>query len=50
VPGFVLKTMLGDFGEVLLGSQRVQPKAAEAAGFVFQHRELESALRSVLRR
>ena len=50
VPGFALKAMLGDFGEVLLGSQRIQPKAAEAAGFVFQHRELESALRSVLHR
>lgn len=50
VPGFVLKTMLGDFGEVLLASQRVEPKAAEAAGFAFQYRDLEPALRNVLHR
>ena len=48
VPGFALKTMLGDFGEVLLASQRVQPKAAEAAGFTFRSRELEPTLRLVL--
>jgi uncharacterized protein (TIGR01777 family) len=48
VPGFALKTMLGDFGEVLLASQRVQPKAAEAAGFTFRNRDLEPTLRLVL--
>ena len=48
VPGFVLKTMLGDFSEVLLASQRVQPEAAQAAGFKFKYSNLEPALREIL--
>src|SRR5262245_7454497 len=50
VPGFALKTLVGEFGEVLLGSQRVFPKAALAAGFKFRFENLESALRDVLNR
>jgi NAD dependent epimerase/dehydratase family enzyme len=48
VPGFVLKTMLGEFAEVLLASQRVVPQAALARGFAFRFRELEPALCDVL--
>ena len=50
VPGFVLKTMLGEFAEVLLASQRVVPRAALAQGFAFKFAELEPALRDVLGR
>lgn len=50
VPGFMLRLMLGEFADVLLGSQRVLPQAALAAGFKFQHPELEPALRNVLHR
>ena len=50
VPGFVLKTMLGEFAEVLLASQRVVPQATLARGFAFRFRELEPALRDVLGR
>jgi uncharacterized protein (TIGR01777 family) len=50
VPGFVLKTMLGEFAEVLLASQRVVPQAALARGFAFRFRELEPALCDVLER
>ena len=50
VPGFVLKTMLGEFAEVLLASQRVVPQAALAQGFAFKFAELEPALRDVLGR
>jgi uncharacterized protein len=50
VPGFMLKLMLGEFADVLLGSQRVLPRAALAAGFPFQFAELEPALRNVLHR
>jgi len=50
VPGFMLKLMLGEFAEVLLGSQRVVPRAAQAANFQFKFPELEPALRNVLRR
>jgi uncharacterized protein (TIGR01777 family) len=50
VPGFVLKTLVGEFAEVLLGSQRALPRAALAAGFSFRFAELEPALRDVLQR
>lgn len=50
VPRFVLRTMLGEFADILLQSQRVVPRAAEAAGFAFKFRELEPALRDVLHR
>ena len=49
VPGFALKALLGDFGQVLLDSQRVLPRAALAAGFAFKFRELEPALRDVVK-
>ncbi len=50
VPGFMLRLMLGQFANVLLGSQRVIPKAALDAGFQFQFPDLEAALRDVLDR
>ena len=50
VPGFVLKTMLGEFAQVLLASQRVVPQAALSRGFAFKFAELEPALRDVLGR
>jgi uncharacterized protein (TIGR01777 family) len=50
VPRFALRTMLGQFGDVLLTSQRAYPAAAVAAGFRFQHPELEPALRQILRK
>jgi uncharacterized protein (TIGR01777 family) len=49
VPAFVLRTMVGDMGDMLLGSQRVVPRAALDAGFAFRFRELEPALRDVLK-
>jgi uncharacterized protein (TIGR01777 family) len=50
VPGFVLRTMLGEFGDVLLDSQRVYPVATKQAGYVYQYPELELALRQILHR
>lgn len=50
VPGFALKTMLGEFAQVLLASQRVVPQAALSQGFAFKFAELEPALRDVLGR
>jgi uncharacterized protein (TIGR01777 family) len=50
VPGFVLKTMLGEFAQVLLASQRVVPQEALSLGFTFKFPELEPALRDVLGR
>lgn len=48
VPAFVLKTMFGQMAEILLGSQRVLPQAAQAAGFRFEHPHLAPALRRAL--
>jgi uncharacterized protein (TIGR01777 family) len=48
-PGAALKVGLGGFAGVLLASQRVLPKAAQAAGFQFQHPELPAALKDILR-
>ena len=50
LPGFVLKAMLGEFGGVLLDSQRVYPRSALSAGFAFRFPALEGALRDVLHR
>ena len=48
VPGFALKAMFGEMAEMLLGGQRVLPKATEGAGYRFQHPELGPALRTIL--
>lgn len=50
VPKFVLKTMIGDFAEVLVASQRVYPQTPLAAGFAFKYPDLEPALRQILHR
>ncbi len=45
VPGFALKTLLGEFAEEgLLGGQRAIPAALERAGFVFHHNTVGEAL------
>ena len=44
VPRFALKLLFGEMAEVLLGSQRVIPQAAQSAGFQFQYPELRPAL------
>jgi len=46
VPGFVLKVMFGEMAEIMLGSQRVLPAAAESAGFRFRFPQLGPALAS----
>jgi uncharacterized protein (TIGR01777 family) len=48
VPAFMLKTMFGEMSEVMLASQRVQPQAAEAAGYRFRFLEVEAALQNIL--
>ena len=48
VPRFALRTVLGEFADVLLASQRVYPRAAQAAGFTFRFPDLEPALRDIL--
>lgn len=45
VPGFALKTLVGEFAEEgLLGGQRAVPAALERAGFTFHHNTIGEAL------
>ena len=48
IPAFTLKLMFGEMSEVMLASQRVLPKAAEAAGYAFRYPRLELALENIL--
>ena len=49
VPAFALKLMFGEMAEgTLLVSQRVVPTRLLAAGFVFRHPQLDSALRAAV--
>lgn len=49
LPEALLKVMLGEMAELVLGSQRVLPQRLLDAGFQFQHTQLESALRDILK-
>lgn len=48
VPAFALRLLFGEMSEVMLGSLRVLPNAAETAGYQFAHPELSGALRQIL--
>jgi hypothetical protein len=49
VPGFLLRAVLGEFSQELLGSKRVLPRRALDAGFRFQFPALDAALTEILR-
>ena len=49
VPAPALRALFGDMASVLLASQRVLPKAAEAAGYTFAFPELGPALQDLSR-
>jgi len=49
-PACVLKVLLGEMSELVLGSQRVVPERLSAQGFQFQYTELASALNEALTR
>jgi uncharacterized protein len=49
VPGLALKAIFGEMATMLLGGQRVLPKAASGAGFQFQYPELGPALANLLK-
>lgn len=48
VPGFVLRLLFGEGADLLIYGQKVIPTRLEAAGFDFQHRSLDSALKASL--
>lgn len=46
VPGFVLKSMMGEMAEVVLSGQRAVPRKLMDTGFKFRYPELEIALKN----
>ncbi|MGZ8159845.1 MAG: TIGR01777 family oxidoreductase [Methylobacter sp.] len=48
VPAWLLKILLGEMSELVLGSQRVLPKRLLAQGFKFQYDDLAAALNEAL--
>ena len=48
VPGWLLKILLGEMSQLILGSQRVIPERLLAQGFAFQYNDLENALDQAL--
>jgi hypothetical protein len=48
VPAFALRLALGDLAVELLGSRRVVPRRALAAGFAFEYTAIDAALRAEL--
>ncbi|HEY1602255.1 MAG TPA: TIGR01777 family oxidoreductase [Pirellulales bacterium] len=48
VPAIALRLAVGGFSEVLLGSQRVVPRAAERAGYTFRYTSLTEALEAAV--
>jgi uncharacterized protein len=47
-PVFMMKLILGEFGDVLLKGQRVIPRRLIDAGFQFQYPDIEEALRNII--
>lgn len=48
VPEFALKTLLGDMASMITGSQLIQSKRLDSAGFEFKYPRLENALKDLL--
>lgn len=49
VPAFVLKIMLGEMSDILIGGSNVSSKKIEKDGFEFQYLTLQSALQNLLK-
>lgn len=48
VPGFMLRLAMGEFGEVLLESQRAIPDRLTQNGYAFEYPALEAALQQII--
>jgi len=46
-PAFMLRIVIGEFTDALLSSQKVHPRIAHEAGYVFEYPALERALRTI---
>lgn len=49
-PAFMIKLLLGEFGETLLNSQRAVPDRLQKLGFEFKYPDMDSALREIVQR
>lgn len=49
VPPFLLKSIMGELGEVILGSQRMTASALENLGFTFAYPEISQAVENLAR-
>ncbi len=49
VPAFVLKIIVGEMADIVLGGSKVSSKKIEATGFKFKFTDLEEALKDLLR-
>ena len=47
-PGFMIRLILGEFGDVLLKGQRVVPRRLLDAGFQFRYADIDKALESII--
>jgi uncharacterized protein (TIGR01777 family) len=47
-PGFMIRLILGEFGDVLLKGQRVIPRRLLDAGFQFLYPDIEEALKNII--
>jgi uncharacterized protein (TIGR01777 family) len=48
VPAFVLRAIVGEFADALLGGQRAIPETAQRLGYTFSYTDLEEALKQLL--
>jgi uncharacterized protein (TIGR01777 family) len=48
VPESILKILLGEAAQPVLGSLRVQPKVLQVSGFTFEYEDLEEALADII--
>jgi len=47
-PGFMIRLVMGELGDVILNGQRVVPRLLESRGFTFRFPDIEKALRDLL--
>jgi NAD dependent epimerase/dehydratase family enzyme len=47
-PAFVMRLVLGEFSQVLLGSQRTVPRKLLDHGFEFQYPQIDKALEAIV--
>jgi NAD dependent epimerase/dehydratase family enzyme len=47
-PAFMIRMVLGEFAQVLLGSQRAIPQKLRKHQFAFHYPDIEAALRAVV--